>query len=235
MLTEHLSACKGVDLRVLGDSADYRKIAEEAGPSWECLRHYCLNGTHRPNRRVGYFLAKTFSMTGTGRRFRSLSARRNPMCRPAQPVGGDPHDAAHLEPSAHRGGLRLLKHRVKWNCLYRVLERKADIFPYCLGLLRGTFWRTSGQACATVCGSFRMASPTASLTAIGRALAFVRKLGSFLAALYCCVRLDHRKNGDLVLAAWRRFTARSGIAPDRHQQCQRPGLCGAREGVGSSM
>ena len=39
-MTEHLSACEGLDVRVLGDSADYHKIAEEAGPAWNGLRHY---------------------------------------------------------------------------------------------------------------------------------------------------------------------------------------------------
>ena len=59
------------------------------------------------------------------------------------------NDAAHLEPGVHRGGAALWKQRLKWNYLYRVLERKADPFQAC-SHFRPNGWRTSGQGLQAV-------------------------------------------------------------------------------------
>jgi glycosyltransferase involved in cell wall biosynthesis len=118
------------------------------------------------------------------------------------------NDAAHLEPTAHRQGLSLLKQRVKWNCLYRVLERKADILHTASTFSAerlAHFWpgmRNRLRVIPHGTPQCFFEPPTQG------ALDAVTLLGleSRHFVLLPC-GLDHRKNGDLVLAAWKEIHA----------------------------
>ena len=127
-LTEHLSKAPGVDLRVLGDSGDYRQIAAEAGPEWTGLRHYLFERDTSAQQARWLFLARpeaeTFwpevqVMFCTAESYVPVKRSRLVVLL---------NDAAHLEKGVHRGGAALWKQRLKWSYLYRVLERKVDAF-----------------------------------------------------------------------------------------------------------
>jgi glycosyltransferase involved in cell wall biosynthesis len=202
-LTEHLSTCDGVDVRVLGESADYRKVAKEAGPSWNGLHHYLFErGTsaqqarwlmlsrptaqaYWPDVQVTFCTAESYVPAGRSRLVVTL------------------HDAAHLEARAHRPGLGLIKQRLKWHLLYRILDRKADALHTVSAFSADRlahFWPGMRDRLRIVplgIAECFFQQPSEA------AFAAVRGLG-------LCARrfillpcgLDHRKNGDLVLAAW---------------------------------
>jgi glycosyltransferase involved in cell wall biosynthesis len=202
-MTEHLSACEGLDVRVLGDSADYHKIAEEAGPAWNGLRHYLFERdtsaqqarwlllarptaqAYWPEVQVTFCTAESYVPPGRGRLVVTLN------------------DVAHLEPAAHRQGLRLIKQRLKWHYLYRVLDRKADAIHTASAFSAerlAHFWPGLRNRLRIVphgiADCFFQPPSEEALLAVGKLGLCHRRF-----VLLPC-GLDHRKNGDLVLDAW---------------------------------
>ncbi len=205
-LTEHLSRSPGVDLRVLGDSADYHRIVAEAGPSWTNLPHYLFARDTSAQQARWLFLARPHAETfwpDTQVMFCTTESYV-PVKRSRLVVLLN--DAAHLENGVHRGGAALWKQRLKWSYLYRILERKADAF------------HTSSRFAAERIAHFRPGLRTRlHVVAHGvtpcffeppsaEARAAVGALGlQDRAFVLLPCGLDHRKNADLVLDAWPRI------------------------------
>jgi glycosyltransferase involved in cell wall biosynthesis len=203
-LTENLSALGGVDLRVLGDSGDYQKIIAEAGSTWNGLRHYLFEAdsskqqarwlflrtpaaeTYWPDVQVTFCTSESYVPVKRSRLVVTLN------------------DAAHLEPRVHSGGLPLLKQRIKWDYLYRVLNRKADLFhtaSHFSAERLAHFWPSLRTRLRVV---HHGVTPCFFEPPTEAAFAAVRSLGlnQHEFVLLPC-GLDHRKNGDLVLDAWK--------------------------------
>ena len=202
-LTEHLSRLPGVDVRILGDSGDYRQIADEAGPGWTRLRHHLFDRQTSVQQALWLFLARpeAESFWPDVQVTFCTSESYVPVKRSRLLVVLN--DAAHMEKGIHPEGAALWKQRLKWNYLYRVLEHKADAFL------------TSSQFSAERLSHFRPAvrnrlhviphgvapcffePPTAEACAAVRALGLEEGRFVMLPS-----GLDHRKNAELVLDAW---------------------------------
>lgn len=127
-LVEHLSGQAGMNLRVLADPADHRRIVPLVGDPWSDYR-YCFlaNETSRqqarwiflgspsaeqywPEADVVYCTAESYVPTRRARLAVTL------------------HDAAYFEDGAHRADGTRLKQQLKWRLLYRTLAKKGDMF-----------------------------------------------------------------------------------------------------------
>jgi len=205
-LTEHLSAAPGVDLRVLGDLGDYRKVAEEAGPTWTGLRHYLFQRDTSAQQARWLFLARPEAESFWPEVHVTFCT-----CESYVPVRRSRlvvslNDAAHRERGVHRGGLALWKQRLKWSHLYRVLERRVDVFhtssQFSAGRLAHFYPGIRGRLRVVPHG----VAPCFFDPPSAEARAAVGRLGleerSFV--LLPC-GLDSRKNAGLVLDAWPRI------------------------------
>ncbi len=205
-LTEHLAACDGTDVRVLGDSGDYPKIAEEAGPTWNALRHYLFSRDTSAQQARWLFLARPKAESWWPEVQITFCTAESYVPVKRSRLVVTLNDAAHLEPSAHRQGTALLKQRLKWHCLYRVLERRADVFHTASTFSAerlAHFWPGMRDRLRIIPHGTteRFFQPPTE-----EAFEAVRLLGlehREFVLLPC--GLDHRKNGDLVLAAWKQI------------------------------
>ncbi|HLK62890.1 MAG TPA: glycosyltransferase family 1 protein [Bryobacteraceae bacterium] len=203
-LTENLAACGGTDVRVLGDSGDYQRIAPEAGPSWTGLKHYLFPRDTSSQQARWLFLARPTAEAWWPDVQVTLCTSESYVPVKRSRLVVTLNDAAHLEPQAHRRGLSILKQRMKWNCLYRVLERKADLLHTASTFSAerlAHFWPGMRDRLRVVPHGTpqRFFEPPSQ-----EALDSVRVLGlepRQFVLLPC--GLDHRKNGDLVLSAWK--------------------------------
>jgi glycosyltransferase involved in cell wall biosynthesis len=203
-ITEALSAQGGVDLRILGERADYKKIIDEAGPTWNGLRHHLYDAgtsqqqarwlflrtpaaeTYWPDVQVTFCTCESFVPVKRSRLVVTLN------------------DAAHLENNVHRSGIASLKHRIKWDYLYKVLAKKADIFHTVSAFSAerlAHFWPVLRSRLRVV---HHGVTPCFFQPPGAAAFETVRGMGlneREFVLLPC--GLDHRKNGDLVLDAWK--------------------------------
>jgi glycosyltransferase involved in cell wall biosynthesis len=127
-LTENLARQPHVDVHILGDAGDYRKVIGRLGRPWNEFQYHLfdsdtsvqqarwiLRGTPQasnywPEADVVYCAGESY-----------VPAR-------GQRLVVTAHDAAIFERGAHKPDLRLLKQRIKWQLLYGVLAAHADLF-----------------------------------------------------------------------------------------------------------
>jgi glycosyltransferase involved in cell wall biosynthesis len=127
-LTEHLAKRDDVDLHVLADQADQRRILPLVGEPWTSLpshtfttdtssqqaRWYAVNTPKAeafwPDAQIVYCTAESYVPTRSARLAVTL------------------HDAAYFEEGAHARDQSFWKQRLKWKLLYGKLDRKADMF-----------------------------------------------------------------------------------------------------------
>ena len=127
-LTEHLAQSSDIDLEVLADRGDYRRVIKKVGEPWSSFRYrffehstsrqqafwYLRNApkaeTYWPETQLVYCTAESYVPV--------QKARLVVSC----------HDAQHFEPGIHKISPWLLKQRFKWKLLFDRLGREADLF-----------------------------------------------------------------------------------------------------------
>lgn len=127
-MTEALARVEGVDIRVLADPEDHRRVVNATGTPWTGFRyHFFRNETSRqqarwyllrspkaesywPEAQIVYCTAESYVPTRTARLVVTM------------------HDAAHFENGAHRQNFAAWKQRLKWKALFDRLAREADLF-----------------------------------------------------------------------------------------------------------
>jgi glycosyltransferase involved in cell wall biosynthesis len=205
-LTENLCKLGGLDVRVLGDRSDYLNFVPQAGSPWTELKHYLFEKDTSVQQARWLFFSNPSA--------EEYWSHVDVVFCPAEsyvPVKKSRlvvtlHDAAHLEPSLRKMSLASLKQRIKWNYLYRVLEKKATAFHtvsqfsadrlsyYWPGIKDRVHVVHNGIADCF----FRLPSQHAIESVRGLGLE-TREFVLFPSGL------DHRKNADLVLTAWPRL------------------------------
>lgn len=205
-MTEALAQVNGVNLRVLADAGDHRRIAAAAGDPWTGFAyHFFQHETSSQQTRwflfetpraedywgdteIVYCTAESFVPTKRARLAVTL------------------HDAAYFERTAHRPNLAFWKQRLKWRLLYRTLDKRADLlhtvsqfsadrlahfFPAIRSRLRVVHNAVTARFFEPVSAEGKTYLHDAGLAN----RPFVLLPGG----------LHHRKNADLVLAAWPRL------------------------------
>lgn len=127
-MTEHLARTPGVELEVLADPADHRRVIEQVGAPWTDFRyHFIRNETSRQQARwyllnspnaekywpgvdITYCAGESYVPSGKSRLVVTV------------------HDAQAFDNGAHRLNTALFKQRVKWSLLFSRLSRTTDLF-----------------------------------------------------------------------------------------------------------
>ncbi|MEJ7709649.1 MAG: glycosyltransferase family 1 protein [Pyrinomonadaceae bacterium] len=127
-LVEHLSSDETTQLRVLADPLDHQRIVHQVGAPWTNYNYHFFNhetskqqarwiltGSPEaerfwPEAQIVYCTAESYVPTKTKRLVVTL------------------HDAAYFEEGAHRKNRSFRLQQLKWKLLYRMLDRKADLF-----------------------------------------------------------------------------------------------------------
>lgn len=127
-LTEHLASRESVNLHVLADAGDHRKILPKVGGPWTSYPYHFFENdstrqqarwllTHMPTAEHYWPEAEIVHCTMES----YVPTRR---CRLVATV----HDAAYFEREAHPNNWSTFRQRLKWRFLYATLSRKADMF-----------------------------------------------------------------------------------------------------------
>jgi len=128
-LTEHLALREGLNLHVLADAGDHRKIVSKVGSPWTLFPYHLFADdtsrqqarwllTHSPS--AEHYWPEAQIVHCTMESFVPPTRR----CRLVATV----HYAAYFEREAHSPGWSTFRQRLKWRFLYATLSRKADLF-----------------------------------------------------------------------------------------------------------
>jgi glycosyltransferase involved in cell wall biosynthesis len=127
-LTEQLALRESLNLHVLADASDHRRILPKVGLPWTVFQyHLFANDTTRQQARwllthsplAEHYWPEAQIVHCTMESF--VPTRR---CRLVATV----HDAAYFESEAHSPGWSTFRQRLKWRFLYATLSRQADLF-----------------------------------------------------------------------------------------------------------
>ena len=127
-IVEHLSRLSGVDLQILADAADQARILPLVQEPWTGFRYQTFARDTSSQQARWFFLnspkAEEFWPEAdivfcTGESY--VPVRKAKLVVTA-------HDAGYFEPGAHTRDLAFWKTRLKWDLLFRKLERKVDFF-----------------------------------------------------------------------------------------------------------
>ena len=127
-LTEHLAVRQSMNLHVLADAGDHRRILPQVGSPWTAFPYHLFSQdttrqqaqwflTHSPS--AEHFWPDAQIVHCTMESF--VPTRR---CRLVATV----HDAAYFERDAHPQDWSTFRQRLKWRMLYATLSRRADMF-----------------------------------------------------------------------------------------------------------
>ncbi|MDQ1469937.1 MAG: hypothetical protein QOJ99_1417 [Bryobacterales bacterium] len=202
-MTEALSRLDDIDLRVLADPEDHRRVVGATGGPWNTFRyHFLQNETSQqqarwylfrspraesywPEAQVIYCTAESYVPTRTARLVVTM------------------HDAAVFEDGAHKKNLAMWKQRVKWGALFARLASEADLFH--------TVSQYSADRIAHYFPSIRSRLRVVHNAVTERFFEPITERGQryLLSAGLANKRyvlapggLHHRKNADLILSAW---------------------------------
>lgn len=127
-ITEHLAMRSDINLRVLADRADADRILPLVRAPWtEYTYHQFQSDTSKQQARWFFFDSpkaesywpETDVVFCTGESYVPVAKARLAMTA---------HDAGYFEPSAHTRNGTYWKTRLKWELLYKKLERRVDLF-----------------------------------------------------------------------------------------------------------
>ena len=127
-ITEHLAMREDVDLRVLADASDMSRILPLVKEPWTGYRFHSFQADTSRQQARWFFLDRPKAehywpeadvVFCTGESYVPVKRARLVMTA---------HDAGYFEPGAHIRDSTYWKTRLKWELLYRKLERKVDAF-----------------------------------------------------------------------------------------------------------
>ena len=202
-LTEHLASTPGVNLEVLADPLDYKRIIDKVGAPWTSYTYRFFNHetsrqqalwylqnkpaaeNYRPDTQVLYCTAESYVPV--------QKARLVVSC----------HDAQHFEPGVHKPSFWLLKQRFKWRLLFNRLAEKADMFhmisQYSAERTAHFFPRIKSRlrVIPNAASECFFKPPTETGKQILKALGIDQRPFILVPG-----GLQHRKNADLILDTW---------------------------------
>jgi len=210
-LTEHLALRENLNLHVLADAEDHRRIVPQVGSPWTFFPyHLFAKGTSRQQAQwlmthspsAEHFWPEAQIVHCTMESF--VPTRR---CRLVATV----HDAAYFEDTAHPPGWFTFRQRLKWRFLYATLSRRADLFH--------TVSNFSAERLATFIPAIRSRIRVVHNAASARFFEPVSEEGEAqidrldLRKPFVLVPggLSFRKNAELILQAWPKL---QGLFPD---------------------
>ena len=127
-ITEHLAQRSDVQMHILADANDYRRVISDAGRPWTEFRYHLFEADTstqqarwvlRGNPCSEDYCPAAQIVYCTGESYVPTRKQR---------LAVTVHDAAIFERGAHRPSILLHKQRAKWRLLYRILARRADLF-----------------------------------------------------------------------------------------------------------
>ncbi|MGH9629446.1 MAG: glycosyltransferase family 4 protein [Bryobacteraceae bacterium] len=127
-VTEHLAIHADVRMHILADAGDHRKVIAKVGRPWtEFQYHFFKSDTSAQQARwalmgvprAEHYWPDADIVYCTGESYVPVRKQRLVVTL---------HDAAIFETGAHPPGYRLFKQRLKWQLLYRILSKRADLF-----------------------------------------------------------------------------------------------------------
>ena len=127
-LTEHLARMPEINLEVLADPDDHRKVTEKVGEPWTSFRYHFFR--HSTSRQQALWYLRDAPAAETywpDTQLLHCTAESYVPVRKARLVVSC-HDAQHFEPGIHKTSPWLLKQRFKWKLLFERLAREADMF-----------------------------------------------------------------------------------------------------------
>ena len=127
-ITEHLAMRNDIDLRVLADASDMSRILPLVREPWTGYMYHSFQHDTSRQQALWFFLDSPSAekywpeadvVFCTGESY--VPVKRARLCMTA-------HDAGYFEPGAHIRDSTYWKTRMKWELLYKKLERKVDMF-----------------------------------------------------------------------------------------------------------
>ena len=199
-LTEHL-ACRGdVDLRVLADAEDRRRILPLVGEPWRSFRYHSFaSDTSRQQARWFAFnspKAESFWPEAdiifcTGESYVPAKKAR---------LAVTVHDAAYFDSGAHIRDAAFWRQKMKWTLLFRRLEARADMIHTVSQFSADRLSYHFPALASRICVVHNAVTPHFFGPVPGAGLTFVREQG-LLSRPYVLIPggLHYRKNADLIL------------------------------------
>lgn len=208
-LVEHVSQYDDINLHVLGDRGDYRKIASQVTPQWAALPHHLFSMDtsyqqrkwfvfHTPSAehfwpevQIVHCMAESYVPASRSRRIVTV------------------HDAAYFDHGAHPPNLTTWSQEMRWQVLFRTLSRTADVFhtvsQFSADRLAEAFpsIRSRLRVIHNGVAPFFFEPPGADLEQILQQTGVSGRRYILLPG-----GLHYRKNADLVLNAWPAVKAR---------------------------
>lgn len=209
-MTEHLARQSDVRLRILADPGDHARIVHQVGEPWTDFDYRFIGQETSKQQVRWYFLdSPTAESYWPEADLVYCTAESYVPVRKAR-LAVTVHDAQLFEPGAHRMSLSLLKQRFKWKMLFSRLARTTDMFHTI-----STFSAERMAFYFPAIGSRLRVVPNAvssrffePVTEHGRQI--LKRLGvSDRPFILVPGGLNHRKNADLILAAWPEIHAKS--------------------------
>ena len=202
-LVEHLDGQPGLEMRVLADPGDHRRIVPLVGEPWCSYRyHFTAKETSKQQAQWFFLGSPAAESYWPEAQVVFCTAESYVPTRKAK-LAVTLHDAAFFEHGAHVAGAAFLKQQLKWKLLYRTLSRKADLFH--------TVSEFSAARLAHFFPSIRSRLRVVHNAVPPRFFSSVSEEGQqYLRKQGLCTRrfillprgLAHRKNADLVLRSW---------------------------------
>lgn len=127
-LTEHLALRPDVNLHILADAGDHRRILPLVAGPWAGYRYHTFGAdTSRQQARWFAFNRPTAESFWPEAQIVFCTAESYVPAHKA-PLVVTVHDAAYFETGAHHADQAFLKQKLKWKLLFHKLSRKADMF-----------------------------------------------------------------------------------------------------------
>ncbi len=127
-ITEHLAMRSDIDMRVLADAGDKEYILPLVQEPWTSYQYHTFERDTSPQQARWFFLdspkaesywPETDIVFCTGESYVPVSKAKLVMTA---------HDAGYFEPKAHTRNATYWRTRLKWELLYKKLERRVDMF-----------------------------------------------------------------------------------------------------------
>jgi glycosyltransferase involved in cell wall biosynthesis len=202
-LVEHLAPQPGLEMRVLADPGDHRRIVPVVGDPWPSYRyHFIANETSKQQAQWFFLGSPSAEQYWPEAEVVFCTAESYVPARKAR-LAVTLHDAAFFEQGAHVAGAAFWKQKLKWKVLYHTLSRKADMFhtvsEFSAGRLAHFFPSISSRLRVV-----HNAVPPRFFERVSEAgQQYLREQGLCTRPFILLPRgLAHRKNADLVLRSW---------------------------------
>lgn len=202
-MTDHLAQMPGIHVEVLADPGDHEQVIDKVGEPWTSYRYHFMKHETSRQQALWYLLNRPAAedywpdvdlVYCTAESYVPVRRAR---------LAVSCHDSQHFEQGAHKLSVWLLKQRFKWKLLFDRLAAKADMFH----MISQFAADRTAHFFPAIKDRLRVVPNAASESFFNPPTSKGQRVLDELGVVsrpYILVPggLHHRKNADLILAAW---------------------------------